>query len=56
MEDAQPEQIEAGSAIHLPLDQLEPMDLSFDRTIAPRQMQSGFDGIPIACEPGDEAA
>lgn len=56
MEYSQPEQIETGAAIHLPLDQLESVYLSLDRAIAPRQMQGGFDSIPIACEPGDEAA
>ena len=38
MEDTQPEQIEAGAAIHLPLDQLESVNLSFDGAIAPREM------------------
>jgi hypothetical protein len=36
MEDSQPEQIEVGSAVHLSLDELESVDLSFDWTVAPR--------------------
>ena len=56
MEGTQPEQIEAGAAIHLPLDQLESVNLSFDRPIVPREMQGGFDGVLVACETGDEAA
>jgi hypothetical protein len=38
LEYSQPEQIEAGAAIHLPLDQLESVNLSFDGAIAPRQL------------------
>jgi hypothetical protein len=36
MEDSQPEQIEVGSAVHLSLDELESMDLSIHRAVAPR--------------------
>ena len=53
---SQPEQIEARAAIHLPLDQLQSMDLSLDWAIAPRQMQGSFDRFPIACKSGSEAA
>ncbi len=38
LEYSKPEQIEAGAAIHLPFDQLESVDLSFNWAIAPRQM------------------
>ena len=36
VEDAQPEKVEAGAAIHLSFDELESMHLSFYRTVAPR--------------------
>ena len=35
MEDALPREIEAGAAVHAAFDELEAVDLSFDRAIAP---------------------
>jgi hypothetical protein len=50
VKDAQPEQVEAGAAIHLPLDQLQPVDLPFHHPVAPRQLQCRDDSILIPPE------
>ncbi len=54
MEDAQPEQVEAGATVHVPLDQLESMDLPLHNPVAPGQLQCRGDGIPIPPEPASE--
>ena len=43
VEDAEAEKIEAGAAIHGTLDELEPMDVAFDRSIAPWLLEGGQD-------------
>ena len=48
LEHSEPEQIEAGSAVHLSFDELESMDLPFHLALAPRQLEGGFDRVPIS--------
>ncbi len=45
VEHAQAEQVEAGAAIHLPFDQFQAVDVSFDRSIAPGQAQGREHGV-----------
>jgi hypothetical protein len=55
VEDAEPEQIEAGTAVHLAFDQLQSMNLSFDLTVAPERLQCRQHLGLIADEMGGEA-
>jgi hypothetical protein len=41
---AQAQEIEAGGAVHGPLDQLKAVDVFFDRTVAPFVLESCLDG------------
>jgi hypothetical protein len=41
---------EAGAAIHLAFDRLDPIDVPFDRPLTPVRAQSGLDGSLIAPE------
>ena len=50
VKDAQPEQVETGAAIHLPLDQLQTVDLPFDHPVAPGQPQRCGDSILVPPE------
>jgi len=50
VKDAQPEQVEAGAAIHLPLDQLQTVDLPFHHPVAPGQPQRCGDSILVPPE------
>ena len=46
--------MEAGTALHLALDELESVDLTFDHAVAPRQLQGGQNRIPVATKmPGE---
>ena len=44
------QQLEAGSAIHLALEHLEPVNLALRLTAAPRLLQSGTDGGVVSAE------
>lgn len=48
VEHAQAEQVEAGAAIHLPFDQFQAVDVSFDSSIAPGQAQGREHGVAVA--------
>jgi hypothetical protein len=52
VKDSQPEQVEAGAAIHLPLDQLQTVYLPFHHPVAPRQLQRCGDSILVPPEVG----
>src|ERR671917_403014 len=54
-EKASGQQIEPGSAIHVALQQLQPIDLAFDGTLAPGQRDRRLDGGPIRPEPFGKA-
>src|SRR3954447_14569093 len=41
------QKVESGTAVHGPLDGLQPVDLSLDRTRAPRQRQGSMYGIAV---------
>jgi hypothetical protein len=56
MEKTEAQQIEAGTSINLPFDQLEPVHMPFDRAVAPGQSQSRFYGMLITQEAGCETA
>ena len=56
VQNAAAQEIEVGATIHLPLQQLEPVDLPFDRTVAPRLRQGRPNCADVADEPGDKAA
>ncbi len=56
MYDALPKQIEARSAVHGALDQLEAVDLPFDRPVAPRLRNGRLHGGFVLSQPGDQAA
>ena len=43
--------MEAGVAVHLSFDQLEPVHLAFDLALTPRQCQGGFGRLSISFEP-----
>jgi hypothetical protein len=47
---AESQQIEAGAAVHLPLDELESVDLPFNVALTPGQLQRCFDGLLISCQ------
>jgi len=47
---AESQQIEAGAAVHLPLDELESVDLPFNVASTPGQLQRCFDGLLISCQ------
>jgi hypothetical protein len=47
---AESEQIEAGTAIHLPLDQLQAVNLTFHHTVAPGESQRLSHGFLIALQ------
>ena len=55
VEDSDPEQVEAGAAIHLPLDEFESVDVSFDGSIAPGQFECCEHGILVAKKAASEA-
>lgn len=43
VEDAQAQQVEPGTTIHLALEHFEPVDVTFDRTITPGQAKGSHD-------------
>ena len=49
IEDSLPEEVELHPAIPTPLDQLQAVDVAFDRPVRPGKRQGGFDGgiIPL---------
>ena len=55
MQDAEAQKIEARTAVHLPLDELESVDLPFDVALTPWQCQGGFGRFQISFEPRGEA-
>ena len=55
IQDAEAQQLEAGSAIHLAFDELEPVNLSFDVALAPRQSECFAHGVDIPFETSGEA-
>jgi hypothetical protein len=55
VKNAAAKQVEFGAAIHLPLEQFEPVDLALDRTIAPRLRQGGLNRRKVADNSGDKA-
>ena len=55
MEDAEPEQVEARSTIHLPFDQLETVILSLSLSVAPGQSDCCKHRIMISEETAGEA-
>ena len=54
VEDAQSEQIEVGTAIHLAFNQLQSMNLPFDLTVTPGRLQRRHHRGLIADEMGGE--
>ena len=48
------QQVEPGPSVHLPLDDLEPVDLALDLAVAPRLGQGGAHRVLIAPEAGGE--
>ena len=50
MKYAESQQIEAGAAVHLSLDELESVDLPFNLALTPGQLQRCFDGLLISCQ------
>lgn len=42
--------VEPGASVHLPLQELEAMDVTFDHDVAPRQLQGGQNGIFVTAE------
>ena len=50
------EQVESGTAVHLPFEHLDPVDVAFDLAGAVGQGQAVEDGLVVAFEPGDEGA
>ena len=54
-EHAAAEKIEAGPAVHITLDELETVDVPFDRPGAPRFAQGGMDSIIVLPQAGCEA-
>ena len=55
MKHSESEQVEAGSAIHLALDELEPVDLAFDVALTPWQSEGLAHGIDVPFEACGEA-
>ena len=56
MEHAFAEQIEAGTSVHLPLQELESVDLTLDHAVAPPQSQGGQNCVFIETEMPDEGS
>src|SRR5690606_40179640 len=54
-EHAWAKQVEAGSSVHLALDRLEPVYLSLDGAVAPRQCDRGTDGCHVCVNATSEA-
>jgi hypothetical protein len=54
-EKASGQQIEPCSAIHVPLQHLQPIDLAFDGSLTPGQSHGGMDGGHVRPEPCGEA-
>lgn len=52
--DAQAEQVEVGAAIHGSFDQLEAVNVPFDRSIAPWMLKGGNNGGFVAMEVFDQ--
>ena len=55
MEDASTKEFEAGSAVHRPLQHLDPTDLSFDGTGGPGQVEGSLYGIDVLAQLGGKA-
>ncbi len=51
MQDAEAQKVEARTPVHLPLDELESVDLPFDVALTPWQCQGGFSRFQISFEP-----
>jgi hypothetical protein len=54
-EEASGQQIEPRPAKHLALEQLQPIDVPFDRALAPRQRDRGLDGGIVRAQPSGKA-
>ena len=54
VEDTEAEEIEAGTAVHGTLDKLEPMDVAFNRPVAPRLLKGGENGSFVPAEVSGE--
>lgn len=54
MDDAFAQEIEAGAAVHLPLDCLEPVDVTFGGAGAVGQAKPGGDRGEVLADPGSE--
>jgi hypothetical protein len=48
LQDAESQQIEACSAVHLPLDELQSVDLPFHHAVTPGQLKGRGDCVPIS--------
>ena len=55
-DDALAEQGEAGSAVHLAFDHLDPVDVAFDFAGAVGQGEAVGDGLLVGADPGGEGA
>jgi hypothetical protein len=49
------QQVELGAPKHLALEHLQAVDVAFDWAIAPRQPETGFDGLVVRAEPHSKA-
>ena len=50
------QEVEAGTTVHLPLDQLEAVELTFDRPVAPGLCDRRPYGVNILAQAGSKAA
>jgi len=55
IEDARTKEFEAGSAVHRPLQHLDPTDLAFDGTGGPGQVEGSLYGIDVLAQRGGKA-
>ena len=55
VEDAQAQQVEASTTIHLALEHLEPVDVTFDWSITPGQAKCGYHGSLVTLNREREA-
>jgi len=55
VQDTDAQQVELGTAIHLALEVLEPVDLAFDLTAAPGRTEGGTHGRQVGLETDGEA-
>jgi hypothetical protein len=55
-DDALAEQVEAGAAVHLPFDHLDPVDVALDDAGAVGQGEPVGDGLQVVADAGGEGA